>query len=103
MVLIRMLVKRQQHIGLVPGAEHFARADAHLENRRPAGNRRGDGHERHDLLFAASGKPRQETANGLNPVLRIAGNADHRLGNVGNLGRSATGWRGQSCVAHEMS
>ena len=31
-LFIRMLIKRQQHIGLVARAQHFARADAHLEN-----------------------------------------------------------------------
>ena len=37
-VFVGMLVKRQQHVGLVAGAQHLARADAHLENGRPAGN-----------------------------------------------------------------
>ena len=37
-VFVGMLVKRQQHVGLVARAQHFARADAHLENGRPAGN-----------------------------------------------------------------
>ena len=35
MVFIRMLVKGHQHIGVITGAEHFARADAHLKDRGP--------------------------------------------------------------------
>ena len=38
-VFVGMLVKRQQHVRLVAGAQHFARTDAHLENGRAAGNR----------------------------------------------------------------
>ena len=42
----------------------------------------GNGHERHDLLLAAAGQPRQKTADGLDAVLRIAGDADDRLGDL---------------------
>ena len=77
-----MLVKGQQHVRFITGAEHFARADAHLENRRTAGNRRRNRHESHDFLFAAAGEPRQETADGLNTVLGIARDADDRFGNL---------------------
>ena len=39
----------------------------------------GNGHEGHDLLLAAAGQPGQKTADGLDAVLRIAGDADDRL------------------------
>ena len=39
----------------------------------------GDGHERHHFLLAASGQLGKETANGLDAVLRVAGNADDGL------------------------
>ena len=71
-----MLVKGQQHVGLIARAQDFAGTDADLENGRAAGNGGGDGHERHDFLFAAAGQPRQKPADGLDAVLRIAGNAD---------------------------
>ena len=90
---VGMLVKRQQHVGLVARAEHFARADADLENGRPAGNGGGNGHEGHDFLFAAAGQPREEPADGLDAVLRIAGDADHRLVDLRNF-RRATRRRG---------
>ena len=79
--LIRVLVKCQKHVRLIARAQDFARTDPNLKNGRAPGNRRGDRHERHDLLLAAAGKPRQETADGLNAVLRVAGDADDRLGN----------------------
>ena len=89
--LVGMLVERQQHIGLVAGAEHFARADAHLENRGAARNGRRDGHEGHHLLVAAAGQPRQEAADGLDAILRIARDANHRLGNAGDWARRRRG------------
>src|SRR5436190_10679366 len=75
-VLVRMLIKREQHISIITGAEHFARTNAHLEDRRTAGNSRWDGHEGHDFLLASCCEAGQETADGLNAVLRIAGYAD---------------------------
>ena len=83
-VVVRMLVKRQQHVGVIPGAQHLARTNPHLEDRWAAGNSRRNGHERHDLLFAAPGQPGQKTANGLNAILRIARNADDDLGYTGD-------------------
>ena len=88
-VFVGMLIKRQQHVGLVARAQHLARTDAHLENGRAAGNRGRNGHERHDFLLAAAGQPRQKTADGLDAVLRIAGDADDRLVDSRNLRRSA--------------
>ncbi len=35
-VFVRMLIEGQQHVGLVARAQHLARADAHLEDGRPA-------------------------------------------------------------------
>ena len=85
MLLVAMLVKRQQHVGIIARAQHFAAADAHLENGRAAGNRGGNGHERHDLLLAAASQPGQEAADGLDAILRIAGDADDRFANAGRL------------------
>ena len=48
----------------------------------------GNGHERHDFLFAAAGEPREKTADGLDAVLRIAGDADDRLVDPRNLWRA---------------
>ena len=53
MVFVTVLVKREQNIGFITGAQHFAGTDADLENGRTAGNRRRDRHERHDFLLAA--------------------------------------------------
>ena len=80
MALVRMLVKRQEHVRLVPGAKNLARANPHLEDRGTARNRRRNRHERHDFLLAAPGQPRQKTADGLNAILGIAGDTDDGLG-----------------------
>src|SRR5215471_3520426 len=95
MVLVRMLIKCQEYIRLVAGAGDFAGTDAHLKERRAAGNSRGDGHERHDLLLAPSGQPRQETADGLDAVLRITRNPDNGFVDGGNVGRAARGRSGR--------
>ena len=76
---VRMLVKREQHIRLVAGAQHFARADAHLEDGGTARDRGGNRHERHDFLLAATSQPREKAADGLDAVLRVARNADHHF------------------------
>jgi len=96
-VFVRVLVKRQQHVRFIACAQHFAGANAHLENGRAAGNGRGNRHERHDFLFAATGETGEEPADGLNAVLRIASNANDRFRNAGNF---RTARRGQSCIAH---
>ncbi|MEI9962590.1 MAG: hypothetical protein WDM76_16170 [Limisphaerales bacterium] len=43
-------------------------------------------HERHDFLFAAPGEAREETADGLDAVLGIAGDADDRFADLRNFG-----------------
>ena len=83
-VFVAVLVKGEQHVRFVAGAQHFAGADADLEDGRAAGDRGRDRHEGHDFLLAAAGQPGQETADGLDAVLRIAGDADDRFGNGGN-------------------
>ena len=87
-----MLVKRQQHVGIIAGSQHLAAADPDLENGGSAGNGGGNGHEGHDFLLAAPGQPGQETTDGLNAILGIAGNADHRVADPGDFFR-ATGRR----------
>ena len=71
---------------LVSGAQHFAGADAHLKNRGTARNRRRNGHERHDLLFAASGQSGKEAADRLNAVLGVSGQSNDGFGDVGRRG-----------------
>ena len=61
-VLITVLVKRDEKIGFVAGGKHFAGADADLENRRSAGNGGGDRHVGHDVLSAASGESGEKSA-----------------------------------------
>ena len=80
--VVGVLVERDEQIGLVTGAEHFAGPNAHLEDGRSAGDGGGDGHESHDFLLASSGQTCQEPADGLNAVLRIACDADDRLGDA---------------------
>src|ERR1041385_7661741 len=102
MLLVRVLIEGQQYIRLVSGASNFAGTDAHLENRRTTGNGGGNGHEGHDFLLAAPGKPGQESANGLYSVLRVTRNPDNGLVDSGDVG-SAFGkigaWRG---VTHSV-
>ena len=100
MVPVGMLVKGQEDVGFIARAQHFTRTNPDLENRGSAGDGRGNGHERHDLLFASSGQPGQKTADCLNAVLRIAGDADDRFGNLGNLGGPAFGLGRCCCFAH---
>ena len=81
-VLVAVLIKGDEEIGFVAGGEDFARADADLENRRPAGNRGRDRHVGHDVLVAAAGEPGEKRAGALDAVLRIAGEADNGVVDV---------------------
>src|SRR5215204_5963229 len=76
-----MIVKRQQQVGVITGAQHLTAPDADLEDGRPSRDGRRDGHESHDLLLTASSEPGQEAADRLNAVLRIPGDPDDALGN----------------------
>src|SRR5439155_15520147 len=71
-VLITVLIKRDEKIGFVAGRKHFARAHADLKDRRSTGNRGWDRHVSHDIVIAPSGKACQKSAGGLNSVLRIS-------------------------------
>ena len=82
MVLVTVLIKRDQKIGFITGGQHFARTDAHLENRRTTGDRGRDGHVGHDVLLAATGEAGEERAGSLNSVLRISGEPDHGVLNT---------------------
>src|SRR5438309_540140 len=72
MVLITVLIKCDEKIGFVTSRQNFARTDADLEDRRPAGDGGGNRHVSHDVLIAASGEACEKCAGGLNSVLRIA-------------------------------
>ena len=78
-VLVGVLVERQQHVGLIAGTENVPRAETNLKDGWAAGDGRGDGHHRHDLLLTAAGEAGEKAADGLNAVLGIAGDADDRL------------------------
>ena len=81
-VLVTVLVKRDQEIGFVTRRQHFTGTDAHLENGRATGNRGRDGHVRHDIVFAASSESREEGTSSLNAVLRISRKTNHRVLNI---------------------
>src|SRR5664279_2812442 len=97
-----MLIEGQQHIGVVPRAQHFARANADLEDGWPPRNGRGNGHEGHDLLGAAASQPRQETANRLDTILRITRNANDGLRDLRDFGCLACLPASQYWIAHEI-
>src|SRR6266699_2027497 len=101
MVFVRMLVKRDQQVRLVARAQHFTRADAHLENGRSARNGGRDRHEGHDLLFAPSGQSRQKAADGLNTVLGIACYPNDRFGDLRDSRSAARRGGGESGCVHE--
>src|SRR6202011_4347891 len=65
-VLITVLIKSDKKVGFITGRKNFARAHAHLENRRLARNGGRDGHVSHDVLVATSREPREKRASGLN-------------------------------------
>ena len=96
-----MLVERQQHIRLVSGAHDFSRADADLENGRPARDGGGNRHERHDFLFAASGQPGEEAPDGLDAVLGIARDADNGFWDFRDLDGSARRRVGNCSFTHD--
>ena len=75
-VLVTVLIKRDEKIGFVTGGKHFAGAHADLENGWTAGNGGGNRHVSHDVLVAAAGEAREKGAGGLNAVLGIAGETD---------------------------
>src|SRR5437588_1283463 len=82
MVLITVLIKRDQEIGFVTGRQDFAGTDADLKDGRAAGNGGGNRHISHDVLIAASSESGEKRARGLNSVLRIAGQADDCVLNI---------------------
>ena len=100
MRLIAVLVKAQENIRLITRAQDFPGADAHLKDGRPAGDRGGDRHERHDLLLAAAREPREETADGLDAVLRVTRDADDGFGDVGDRRSAGGGSCGGGSIAH---
>src|SRR5437762_3331591 len=81
-VLITVLIKRDQKIGFVTGREHFARTHADLKNRRSARDGGWNRHISHDVVVAASGQSREKRAGSLNSVLRIAGKANDGVLNI---------------------
>src|SRR5216684_9318431 len=98
MVLITVLIKRDEKIGFVAGRKNFARTDAHLKDRRSAGDGGGNRHVSHDVLIAASGQSRQKRAGGLNSVLRIASKPNDCVLNIfwtkiSALRSRSGGWR----------
>src|SRR5581483_5044042 len=87
-VLVGMLIKGEQDVGFIAGAEDFAGANADLKDGGSARDSGGNGHESHDFLFTATGQAREKAADGLNAVLGIARDPDDGFGNLGNFGRT---------------
>src|SRR5207253_8222763 len=81
-VLITVLIKRDEKIGFVTRRQDFARAHADLKNGRSARDGGRDRHISHDVVVASSGQSRQKRAGGLNAVLRIAGEPNHGVLNI---------------------
>src|SRR5581483_10237567 len=99
-VFVGMLVEGEQNVRVVSCAQDFARANAHLEDGRTARNRGGNRHKGHHFLFAAPGQARQETADRLNAVLRIAREANDRLGNFLRNATAIVDGGGGYCFTH---
>ena len=76
-VLVTVLIERDEEIGFVARGEDFARAHADLEDRRAAGDSGGDRHVGHNVLSTASGQAREESSRALNAILRISREADY--------------------------
>ena len=97
-VLVTVLVERDQKISFVACRQDFAGADAHLKNGRPTRDRRWNRHVRHDIVFATAGEPREERPGGLNSVLRVSCQPDYGILNTfrAQIGSLAV-WRGCLC------
>jgi hypothetical protein len=99
-VLVTVLIERDEEVGFVARGENFAGSHANLEDGRSAGDGGGDRHVGHDVLRAAPGQAREESAGALNSVLRISCETDYGVINtfgpeIGTFG-SRTGGRGRS-------
>ena len=75
-------------VGLVAGMENLPAAKMDLKDRWATGAGAGDRHVGHDVLSGGSGQLGQEPANGLDAVLRVAGEANDGIaqGFRGSLG-----------------
>ena len=98
-----MVIESQEHVRFVTGAEHFARANPDLKNRRPTRNRGRDRHESHYLLLAPSSQAGEKAADCLNAILGIARDPDDRFRYLRDFGSAARGGGGHGCFAHEMN
>ena len=98
-VLVTVLIKRDEEIGFIARGEDFAGAHADLENRRSAGDGGGNRHVGHDILGAASGQAREESAGALNAVLRISGEADDGVVDILGAEIGAVRWRNRRARA----
>src|SRR5882724_565596 len=99
-VLVAVLIKRDEEIGFVAGRQHFAGAHADLENGWAAGDGGGNRHVGHDFLGAPAGEPGEERAGALDAVLRIAGETNNGVVDVFrtqicpvSVRRRTGGWR----------
>ena len=77
MVLVTMLVKRDQKISFIASGQYFTRTDPDLEDRRSTRDRCRDRHVSHDIVIAAPGQACEKSAGGLNAVLRISGETNY--------------------------
>jgi hypothetical protein len=102
-VLVTVLIERDEEIGFVARGKDFARPHADLKDRRAAGNGGGDRHVGHDFLCAAAGKAREESAGALDAVLRISGEPDDGIidvlrAKIGALRCRSGGWSSGRCA-----
>ena len=97
-VLVTVLIKRDEEVGFVARRRTSPDAHADLENRRPAGDGGRDRHVGHDVLVAAAGEPGEKRAGALDAVLRIAGEPDDGVVNIfrPQIGAVRTGTGGGS-------
>ena len=76
---VAVLIKRHQHVGTIAGGKDVAGPHAYLKDRWTARNRGRDRHVRHYVLVAAAGESGEKTADRLDAVLRVTGEADDNV------------------------
>ena len=103
-IVVAVLIEWHEPVRFIAGAQDFPAADVDLEDGRPATDGGRDGHVGHHVLLRAAGEPREESADGLNAVLRIAREPDDGVGDLvsvgGTIRRGGGGGLFKSRAAH---
>ena len=68
-VLVAVLVKGDEKVGIISRGKDFARSDVNLKDGWPTGDRRWDRHIGHDFLGGASCQASKESTDRLNAIL----------------------------------